>query len=457
LLLGAVLVWRSYAGITGISDLLTTMSEKSLKQEATERLKTETLALSEQVSGYINSAYSVALTTASIASDSIKHPSERLNRVQLSNLLEASLSSNTSISSIYAHFEANAYDGQDASYVNSSLAHSTKQTGSFESYWIREDSGKVVAVQVKDPKAKYSTETDENGLGGSFNQFIQKLRDMVLALKDVSVKVRNESSTNLRTSQQTTQATDAQQNEITNVVTATQEMSATAQQVASIAADVATRANDIQSEVSRSQRNLATAVDSSLELTDNMNTASAAITQVSARSEDINRILVVIGSIAEQTNLLALNAAIEAARAGEQGRGFAVVADEVRTLASKTQSSTAEIRSMIDSLQNEVKQAVSIIELGRTQATGAMEQTQQAHESLQKVVDAITAIADHIHQVATAAEEQSSVSEEITRNLTVIGDAARTLSELAQQANQSSKQVTGQLDELDYQLSALRT
>lgn len=112
---------------------------------------------------------------------------------------------------------------------------------------------------------------------------------------------------------------------------------------------------------------------------------------------------------------------------------------------------------MIDSLQNEVKQAVSIIELGRTQATGAMEQTQQAHESLQKVVDAITAIADHIHQVATAAEEQSSVSEEITRNLTVIGDAARTLSELAQHANQSSKQVTGQLDELDFQLSALRT
>ena len=690
LLLGAVLVWRSYAGITGISDLLTTMSEKSLKQEAIERLKTETLALSEQVSGYINSAYSVALTTASIASDSIQHPNERLNRVQLSNLLEVSLSSNTNISSIYAHFEANAYDGQDANYVNSNAIHSTKQTGSFESYWIREDNGKVVAVQVKDPEEKYDAETDENGirvgewylcgkeqkkpcimeptsyeirpgytelmtsltapvlvngqfrglvgldinlprfqelaeklsaslyqgqakvtllsakgavvaashyqdkltqryqavepelatqliklyqqggvletadklyvsgeipvraandawsilievpkavvlaqiitmkaeaesetaasvggqvllsiimaglmlslvvllirsivqpinnlqrqvaqlasadgdlsqrltidthaeligLGGSFNQFIQKLRDMVLALKDVSAKVRNESSNNLRTSLQTTQATDAQQNEITNVVTATQEMSATAQQVASIAADVATRANDIQSEVSRSQRNISTAVASSLELTDNMNTASSAITQVSARSEDINRILVVIGSIAEQTNLLALNAAIEAARAGEQGRGFAVVADEVRTLASKTQSSTAEIRSMIDSLQNEVKQAVSIIELGRTQATGAMEQTQQAHESLQKVVDAITAIADHIHQVATAAEEQSSVSEEITRNLTVIGDAARTLSDLAQHTNQSSKQVTGQLDELDFQLSALRT
>ncbi len=689
LLLGAVLVWRSYAGITGISDLLTTMSEKSLKQEAIERLKTETLALSEQVSGYINSAYSVALTTASIASDSIQHPNERLNRVQLSNLLEVSLSSNTNISSIYAHFEANAYDGQDANYVNSNAIHSTKQTGSFESYWIREDNGKVVAVQVKDPEEKYDAETDENGirvgewylcgkeqkkpcimeptsyeirpgytelmtsltapvlvngqfrglvgldinlprfqelaeklsaslyqgqakvtllsakgavvaashyqdkltqryqavepelatqliklyqqggvletadklyvsgeipvraandawsilievpkavvlaqiitmkaeaesetaasvggqvllsiimaglmlslvvllirsivqpinnlqrqvaqlasadgdlsqrltidahaeligLGGSFNQFIQKLRDMVLALKDVSAKVRNESSNNLRTSLQTTQATDAQQNEITNVVTATQEMSATAQQVASIAADVATRANDIQSEVSRSQRNISTAVASSLELTDNMNTASSAITQVSARSEDINRILVVIGSIAEQTNLLALNAAIEAARAGEQGRGFAVVADEVRTLASKTQSSTAEIRSMIDSLQNEVKQAVSIIELGRTQATGAMEQTQQAHESLQKVVDAITAIADHIHQVATAAEEQSSVSEEITRNLTVIGDAARTLSDLAQHTNQSSKQVTGQLDELDFQLSALR-
>lgn len=690
LLLGSVLVWRSYAGITGISHHLTGLSEKSLKLEATERLNAETLALSRQIGGYISAAYSVALTTASIASDSIRQPEERLSRTQLSSLLEASLSSNTGISSIYAHFEANAYDGQDASFVNSTVTHSTKQTGSFESYWIREESGQVSAVQVQDPKAKYDTQTDANGiragewylcgkeqkkpcimeptlyeirpgyselmtsltapvlvngqfhglvgldinlprfqelaeklsaslyqgqakvtilsskgaivaashyqdkltqnyqtldpdlgaqliklyqqsgvletadklyvsseipvsiandawsillevpkvvvlaqiatmkadtasetaasvggqvvlgiilaglilflvvllirsivhpinnlqqqvaqlasadgdlshrlaidthaelisLGSSFNHFIQKLRDMVLALKDVSAKVRKESSNNLHISQQTTQATDAQQNEITNVVTATQEMSATAQQVASIAADVASRANDIQQEVSRSQRNLATAVDSSLELSDNMNTASESITQVSARSEDINRILVVIGSIAEQTNLLALNAAIEAARAGEQGRGFAVVADEVRTLASKTQSSTAEIRSMIDSLQSEVQQAVNIIQRGRSQATGAMEQTQQAHDSMQKVVGAITAIADHIHQVATAAEEQSSVSEEITRNLTVIGDAARTLSDLAQHATQSSQLVTGQLDELDYQLSALRT
>ena len=124
---------------------------KSLKQEAIERLKTETLALSEQVSGYINSAYSVALTTASIASDSIQHPNERLLTACSSNLLEVSFS-NTNISSIYAHFEANAYDGQDANYVNSNAIHSTKQTGSFESYWIREDNGKVVAVQVKDPE-----------------------------------------------------------------------------------------------------------------------------------------------------------------------------------------------------------------------------------------------------------------------------------------------------------------
>jgi methyl-accepting chemotaxis protein len=188
-----------------------------------------------------------------------------------------------------------------------------------------------------------------------------------------------------------------------------------------------------------------------------MHGASDAIRRVSNRSEDINRILVVIGSIAEQTNLLALNAAIEAARAGEQGRGFAVVADEVRTLASRTQSSTTEINTMIQELQHEVEQAVAIINSGSQQASQTMNITRTAYESLNQVVEAITNITDNIRQVATAAEEQSAVSEDITKNLTIIGDAARTLASLGEQASHSSANVTSQVDKLDRQLGALRT
>lgn len=164
-----------------------------------------------------------------------------------------------------------------------------------------------------------------------------------------------------------------------------------------------------------------------------------------------------IREIAEQTNLLALNAAIEAARAGEQGRGFAVVADEVRNIASRTQVSTEEINSMIAGLQNGVNQAVSVIEKGTVMASSAMQTTRDAQQSLNEVVQGISKIADNIVQAATAAEEQSSVSDEIAKNLTAIGDAAQTLSELSGQASASSEAVTEHVNAMDSNLSQLRT
>lgn len=205
------------------------------------------------------------------------------------------------------------------------------------------------------------------------------------------------------------------------------------------------------------QDTLSSAVNGVSAVANDMGEASTAIGQVANRSEDINRILDVIRGIAEQTNLLALNAAIEAARAGEQGRGFAVVADEVRTLASRTRESTDEISTMIDGLKQDVNGAVSVIQSGVDRATSAVDGTQEAAHSLATVVDRIGTIVEHVTQVATAAEEQSSVSEEINRNLTHIGDAANDLRELAGRVKGSGQALDHEVQVLERELSRLRT
>lgn len=294
-------------------------------------------------------------------------------------------------------------------------------------------------------------------LSGGFNRFLQKLRAMIHELKTVSDEVRNSSASSEQITRKTNENTSQQQLEISSVVTATNEMSATSHEVSRLAQSSADDAKQAQDIIHRSQTSLSIAVDGVRSLAEDMKYASDSISQVASRSEDITRIIDVIKAIAEQTNLLALNAAIEAARAGEQGRGFAVVADEVRSLASKTQNSTDEINTMIQSLQSEVSKAVTIIDNSSAKAEASVEQTHQAFSSLEEVVTTTTSITDNADQVAAAAEEQSQVAEEINKNLTIIGDAADTLSELAQQSNSSNQHLISQIDTLDQQLDQLRT
>lgn len=294
-------------------------------------------------------------------------------------------------------------------------------------------------------------------LAGGFNAFLARLRSMISDLKSVNGQVRQQATDVGGIARETDAQTERQHQDIESVVTAMNEMSAAAGEVAGFAGEAADNARQAQDGVKFTQGTLSTAVEGVSALSGDMDQASTAITQVAGRSDDINRILDVIRSIAEQTNLLALNAAIEAARAGEQGRGFAVVADEVRTLASRTRESTDEISDMIEGLQQDVDGAVSVIRSGVNRATLAVEGTREADHSLAAVVERIGTIVEHVTQVATAAEEQSSVSEEINRNLTQIGDAASDLRGLAQRVRRSGDALDEQVEVLDTELGRLKT
>ena len=167
------------------------------------------------------------------------------------------------------------------------------------------------------------------------------------------------------------------------------------------------------------------AVNEIQSLSDSVGQAKVVITKLSENSSDIASVLDVIRGIADQTNLLALNAAIEAARAGEQGRGFAVVADEVRTLASKTQQSTQDIQKMIESLQTGVEEAVQSINIGSQATQSTVDLSQKTLEALGKIAEASQRVSDMSAQTATATEEQSQVAEDVNRNLTMLADKTK--------------------------------
>jgi methyl-accepting chemotaxis protein len=237
----------------------------------------------------------------------------------------------------------------------------------------------------------------------------------------------------------TTNAVSRQQSESDQVVTAMNEMTSTVMEVARNAGSAADSAREADGEANKGKQVVNKSIAAIQNLAAEVERGAQAIHELENESTNIGAVLDVIRDIADQTNLLALNAAIEAARAGEQGRGFAVVADEVRTLASRTAESTAEIQQMIERLQSGAKNAVDVMESGRNQAQRSVEQATEAGRALETIANMVTAITDMNVQIASAAEEQTAVADEINRNVVNINEATIAIAEGANEAEDAGE------------------
>ncbi len=259
-------------------------------------------------------------------------------------------------------------------------------------------------------------------LGRAFNRFIERIRDTVeqvaIAATRLAPAVENFSAGAEKTHHGMLQ----QQRETEQIAAAVNEMSATVHEVASNTSLAAEAANQADQDTAKGKQVVGRTVQAINDVASEMERIAEVIARVNDDSQRIGSVLDVIVGIAEQTNLLALNAAIEAARAGEQGRGFAVVADEVRTLAQRTQSSTEEIRAMIEGLQGSAHEAVGVIEEGRQSTVVSVEQASNAGQALDAILQAVDTINAMNTQIATASEEQSAVADEINHNISRINE-----------------------------------
>ncbi|MGF1902395.1 methyl-accepting chemotaxis protein [Aliivibrio sifiae] len=264
---------------------------------------------------------------------------------------------------------------------------------------------------------------DEVGeLANNFNTFVESLQQLIQHIRQQSQQLTEGSEQSTNRANNSVKELNLQQQEITMVATAVTEMASATREIASHAEQTAEAAQNSSSSTQKGHSLVIETKASINNLANEVNEASMVISELQQHSQEINTVLATIQGIAEQTNLLALNAAIEAARAGEQGRGFAVVADEVRVLSQRTHTSTEEIKSTIDILQQTTSRAVNLMQSSSELANSSVEDADRATLALEEISSSVTLISDMATQIATAAEEQTHVTGEITQNITSIKD-----------------------------------
>jgi len=291
-------------------------------------------------------------------------------------------------------------------------------------------------------RMQISTHDEIGETGIAFNSMLEKFQDIVGKVNGSATQMSAAAEHLSMITQETTRDLREQNLQTDQVATAINEMSTTVQEVARSASEAANAANESNQQANNGQQIVSTAIETMDKLSGEIDQTGTVINKLEEDGVKIGVVLDVIRGIAEQTNLLALNAAIEAARAGEQGRGFAVVADEVRTLASRTQESTQEIQRMIESLQHGTEAAVTAMDASRSQAQAGVEKISAAGDALNIIVSGIAYINDMNTQIANAAEEQSAVSEEINQNVVRISQIAETSSANAIQTQNSSEELS---------------
>ncbi|ADC62506.1 methyl-accepting chemotaxis protein [Allochromatium vinosum] len=275
----------------------------------------------------------------------------------------------------------------------------------------------------------------------AFNAMMDNFRDLIARILDSTRQLAHAAQNLASATEQTNAGISQQRHEVDQLASAMNEMSATAQEVARSAQHGADTTR-VAHEAATSGKDVVYGTMSRIEqLAQEIQNASSVIRDLGQDSQEIGKILDVIRGVAEQTNLLALNAAIEAARAGEAGRGFAVVADEVRSLANRTQTSTQEIQAMIERLQQASRRAVAVMEDSRKHADDSRNRALEAEQSLDAIMSAVTTLNDVNTQVASSAEEQSAVAEEMNHNVTRISDAAEGNAQAALQTTEASDQL----------------
>lgn len=307
----------------------------------------------------------------------------------------------------------------------------------------------VQAVAQGDIQTSFEYTAPKDSIYGAVQEMSQSLAKMVTNLDESMHALRSELSAVESRSNSIADLTMSQQQSTAMIATAMTEMASSANHVASSASDTAQNTDEADKQSQHTQSLIHSTVDNIQGLATQLNTASKAVADLDQDVNSIVKVLDVIGDIAEQTNLLALNAAIEAARAGEQGRGFAVVADEVRNLAGRTQDSTKEIQQMISNLQEGSRNAIHTMEICAETSESTVTESMNASEALQQIVTALGSITAMSQQIATAAAEQTQVSDDIAHRINLIEESGSQLNTVVTESQSSTQTLASLADELE--------